>query len=43
MLLLLLPIWQQKGGDSLTVIISFIISIEASIAAYYICKWLDGD
>ena len=25
------------------VFISFILSIMASVVAYYICKWLDGD
>jgi len=25
------------------IFISFIISIMASVIAYYICKWLDGD
>lgn len=31
----------KKGGVSLEIIISFLISVLASIAAYYICKWLD--
>ena len=25
------------------ILISFILSIMASVIAYYICKWLDGD
>lgn len=24
-------------------IISFFVSVVASVVAYYICKWLDGD
>ena len=27
---------------SLEILMSFVISVEASVAAYYICKWLDG-
>lgn len=34
----------QEGGESnMQLITSFILSIMASIVAYYICKWLDGD
>ena len=25
------------------IILSFLISVAASVAAHYICKWLDGD
>ena len=35
------PRQAQEGGVSLEIIISFLISVMASIAAYYICKWLD--
>lgn len=33
-----------KGGSAVTeLLVSFLISVVASIVAYYICKWLDGD
>nr|DAP56432.1 MAG TPA: hypothetical protein [Caudoviricetes sp.] len=35
------PIWQQKGGFSLEKLLSFIMSVLASVVAYYLCKWLD--
>lgn len=35
------PIWQQKGGESMEILLSFLVSVAAGIAAYYICKWLD--
>ena len=34
------------GGGAISmesITISFLISCLASIAAYYVCKWLDGD
>ena len=37
------PIWQQKGGATVSNIISFLISVMASVVAYCICKWLDGN
>ena len=33
----------EKGGVSMASILSFFISVMASVVAYYICKWLDGD
>lgn len=27
----------------LEILVSFFVSVLASIAGYYICKWLDGD
>ena len=33
----------EKGGVSMASILSFFISVVASVVAYYICKWLDGD
>ena len=36
------PIPVRKGGAIMDVIISFFVSAAASVAAYYICKWLDG-
>ena len=33
----------RKEVSLIDFLISFIISVEASVAAYYICKWLDGD
>lgn len=41
--MLSLPIWQQKGGVSLAILVSFLISVMASVVGYYISKWLDGD
>ena len=35
--------FQQEGGDLVELITSFILSVAASIAAYYICKWLDSE
>ncbi|MBD5546045.1 MAG: nitrate reductase [Lachnospiraceae bacterium] len=43
MILLSHPFWQQKGGVSLAILVSFLISVMASVVGYYICKWLDGD
>lgn len=37
------PIWQQKGGVLVEIIISFLVSVMAGVASYYIYKWLDGD
>ncbi|SDI51444.1 hypothetical protein SAMN05421493_1171 [Pseudobutyrivibrio sp. 49] len=37
------PRQAKEGGVHLDLIISFLISVAASIAAYYICKWFDGD
>ena len=33
----------RKGVECLSSIYSFIVSIMQNVAAYYICKWLDGD
>ena len=27
----------------MSIFISFLISVAASVVGYYICKWLDGD
>ena len=32
-----------KGGVIMELTISFISSVAASVVAYYICKWLDGE
>lgn len=38
------PRQAQKGGLTLQdLFISFILSVLASIVAYYVCKWLDGE
>lgn len=34
---------RQEGGDTVEFLVSFIISVLASVVAYYICKWLEGD
>jgi hypothetical protein len=36
------PILARKGGVNMGVFTSFILSVMASVVAYYICKWLDG-
>lgn len=33
----------KKGGVVLEKLVSFLITVMASVFAYYICKWLDGD
>ena len=35
--------FQRKEVKALNLILSFLISVMASVIAYYICKWLDGD
>ena len=35
--------FQQGGGDLVELITSFVLSVVASITAYYICKWLDSE
>ncbi len=36
--------WQQEGGETVTdILITFLVSVLASVAGYYICKWLDSD
>ncbi len=35
--------WEQKGGVPVVEIRSFILSVMASVVAYYICKWLDSE
>ena len=32
-----------KGVCQLDILSSFLLSVMASVVAYYICKWLDGD
>ena len=35
---------QEGGADPLEeILFSFILSVVASVIAYYICKWFDGD
>ena len=41
--MLSLLIWQQKGGVNMSIFISFLDSVAASVVGYYVCKWLDGD
>lgn len=33
-------IWQQKGGESMELLLSFLVSVVADIAAFCIRKWL---
>ena len=37
------PNRQREGVRPMKEIISFLISVAASVVAYYICKWLDGE
>lgn len=37
-----LAVSPERGCISMT-LISFLLSVMASVVAYYICKWLDGD
>ena len=40
---LLLTLSSRKEVSVLELLVSFIISVIASVVGYYICKWLDGD
>lgn len=40
---LLLTLSSRKEVTALHTIFDLIVSIIASVIAYYICKWLDGD
>ena len=33
----------RKGVQSMEMLLSFFISVLASVVAYYLCKWLDED
>ncbi|KLU69497.1 MAG: hypothetical protein RHS_4668 [Robinsoniella sp. RHS] len=33
--------FQQGGGASMEYIVAFIISVTASIAGYYACRWIE--
>ena len=35
---------QREGGENVVELIcTFLVSVGASVVAYYICKWLDGN
>ncbi len=34
---------EEGGACSMSEALSFFLSVLASIVAYYVCKWLDGD
>lgn len=41
---ILLGLIYHEGGENVAEsILSFLVSVVASVVAYYICKWLDGD
>lgn len=42
-MLTLLPfsLWQQREVIALSILVSFFVSVAASVAGYYVCKWLD--
>lgn len=40
---LLLTLSSGKGVTAMQNLLDFILSIIASVIAYYICKWLDGN
>lgn len=35
--------FQQEEVSALGYILTFLVSVLASVVSYYICKWLDGD
>ncbi len=35
------PNLATEGGERMEILLSFIVSVAAGIATYYICKWLD--
>ena len=37
------PILATGRGGSVNILLSFAISVLASVIAYYLCKWLDGE
>ena len=37
------PILVTGRGDTMDILFSLYLSIVASVIAYYICKWLDGE
>ncbi|EKC80530.1 hypothetical protein LEA_01285, partial [human gut metagenome] len=40
---MLLTLSSRKEVALLDIIITFFLSVIASVVAYYICKWLDGE
>ena len=42
-ILAMLPfsLWQQREVIALSILVSFFVSVAASVAGYYVCKWLD--
>ena len=54
LLVAFLPLWYnerryhpytgtERGCATMSIFSSFLLSALASVVAYYICKWLDGD
>ena len=41
--LLLKVRYTARGCATMSIFSSFLLSVLASVVAYYICKWLDGD
>lgn len=41
MVVLPLPILATGGGGSVEILVSFFVSVGASIVGYYVSKWLD--
>ena len=37
------PILVRKGVFHVEILVSFLLSVMASVVAYYLCKWLDSD
>ena len=37
------PNLATERGVGVSILISFLVSVAASIIGYYVCKWLDGD
>lgn len=34
-------LWQQREVIALSILVSFFVSVVASVVGYYVCKWLD--
>ena len=38
-----LDVYKRQGVNRMSELLSFFLSVLASVVAYYICKWLDGE
>ena len=35
--------WEQKGGDAVEAVTSFLVAVVAGVVCHLICKWLDNN